>query len=73
MARRRRILRKIRVIVIGQIKAKQNPFTTEALGHGVLPLFFSMASCLRGSKNVQPIPDQYKKAYKRKVIIVKMY
>jgi hypothetical protein len=37
---------------IGQIKVEQNAFTTEALGYGVSLLFFSVAPCFRGSKNV---------------------
>ena len=44
----------------GQIKVEQKTFTTEPPGHGVLPLFFSVTPCLSGSKNVQPIPDEYK-------------
>jgi hypothetical protein len=44
---------------IGQITVEQKPFTTEPLRRGVSPLFFSVASCLRGSKNVQPIADYY--------------
>ena len=44
----------------GQKKAEQEPFTTEALKHGIFTLFFSVTSRLRGSKNVQPIADYYK-------------
>jgi len=47
---------------IGQIKAEQKPFTTEALRRGVLPLFFSVSSRLSGSKSVQPILDHYRKS-----------
>ncbi|MBI5823491.1 MAG: hypothetical protein HZB18_05645 [Chloroflexi bacterium] len=46
-------------ICIGQITVEQKTFTTETLSHGVSPLFFSVASCLRGSKNVQPIAGYY--------------
>jgi hypothetical protein len=47
------------VFCISQIKAEQNPFTTETLRARSFPLFFSVALCLSGSKNVQPIADQY--------------
>ena len=52
---------------------EQKTFTTEALRHGVLPLFFSVSSWLRSSKSVRLIPDQYRNSIKIRVIRVKIF
>jgi hypothetical protein len=40
---------------ISQITVEQKPFTTEPRRRGDSPLFFSVVSCLRGSKMFNPL------------------